>query len=162
MGAIDIRNMTPEEKADFHQDAESRIQILKYDVPKPAPSRPKDVHMLGTTELMFSLVQIVRDGGENNVHYHTNGDTTWMVLKGRARFYGLGGALLGEFGEREGILLPGGSRYRFEKTGNEELEILQIVARYPGAKSERINVDDHKDWMKSDEFLTVYEPGRQK
>ena len=157
MTAIDPRTMTPEQKEAFHKDAEAKIKPLKYASPYPKNQRPKDVEILGRTGLMTSLVQIVRDGGENNLHYHTNSDTTWMVLRGRARFYGPGDVLLGEFGEREGILLPGGSRYWFEKTGEGDLEILQIVAQVPDAKSERINVDSHKDWMQSDAFLTVYD-----
>jgi hypothetical protein len=56
--------------------------------------------MMGKSERMRALVQIVRDGGENNLHYHTNSDTTWVVMKGRVRFYGLGDRLIGEYGPR--------------------------------------------------------------
>jgi mannose-6-phosphate isomerase-like protein (cupin superfamily) len=157
MNAIDVRAMTPEQKETYHKEAEAKIQLLKYASPFPANSRPKDVVRLGQTNLMTSLVQIVRDGGENNLHYHTNGDTTWLVLRGRARFYGLDDVVLGEFGEREGILMPGGARYWFEKAGEGDLEILQIIAKMPGVKSERINVDGHKDWMESNDFLKVYD-----
>jgi mannose-6-phosphate isomerase-like protein (cupin superfamily) len=106
---------------------------------------------------MRALVQIVKDGGENNLHYHTNSDTTWVVLKGQVRFYGLGDRLIGEYGPGQGILIPGGARYWFEKAGPGTLEILQVVAYEPGAKAERINLDEHKDWMKGEELLTVYE-----
>ena len=162
MNAIDVRAMTAEQKESFHKEAEAKVQVLKYASPYPANPRPKDVVRLGNTGLMTSLVQIVREGGENNLHYHTNSDTTWLVLRGRARFYGPGDVLLGEFGEREGILMPGGARYWFEKAGEGDLEILQIVAKVPDAKSERINVDSHKDWMQSNDFLTVYETSNAK
>ena len=85
---------------------------------------------------------------------------SWLVLRGRARFYGPGDVVLGEFGEREGILMPGGARYWFEKAGDGDLEILQIVAKTPGVKSERINVDGHKDWMDSNDFLKVYDSAK--
>ena len=155
MAIVDVRKMSPEEKEAFHREAETRIRPLAYAVPDSG--RPKDVMMLGKTERMRTLVQIVKDGGENNLHYHTNSDTTWMVLKGRVRFYGLGDKPIGEYGPGEGILMPGGARYWFEKTGDEELHLLQVVAAEPGAKGERINIDQHKDWMKGEELLTVYE-----
>ena len=99
-------------------------------------------------------VQVVREGGENNLHYHTNSETAWMVLRGKARFYGVGDALLAELGPQEGIFLPGGARYWFEKVGSEDLEILQMVG-FSRGDAERINVDSHKDWM-TDPYLKVY------
>jgi mannose-6-phosphate isomerase-like protein (cupin superfamily) len=155
MGIVDVRKMTPVEKEAFHKEAEAKLQPISYAAPKS--DKPKDVLMMGKTERMRALVQIVRDGGENNLHYHTNSDTTWMVMKGRVRFYGLGDTLIGEYGPGEGIMIPGGARYWFEKSGDETLEILQIVAAEQGAKAERINVEKHKDWMESSELLKVYE-----
>lgn len=155
MAIVDVRSMSPEEKEAFHREAESRIQPLGYEIPDSG--RPKDVMPLGRTERMRALVQIVKDGGENNLHYHTNSDTTWVVLKGKVRFYGLGDELIGEYGPTEGILMPGGARYWFEKAGDEPLELLQVVAVETGAKGERINVEKHKDWMKDQELLQVYE-----
>jgi mannose-6-phosphate isomerase-like protein (cupin superfamily) len=155
MAIVDVRKMTPEEKEAFHREAETRIQPLAYAAPDSG--KPKDVLMLGKTGRMRTLVQIVKSGGENNLHYHTNSDTTWMVLKGRVRFYGLGDTLIGEYGVGEGILMPGGARYWFEKAGEDDLELLQVVAAETGAKAERINVEAHKDWMKSEPLLTVYE-----
>jgi hypothetical protein len=54
-------------------------------------------------------------------------------------------------------MIPGGARYWFEKTGPETLELLQVVAVEQGAKGERINIEKHKDWMKGQELLEVYE-----
>ena len=147
--------MSPDEKEAFHREAESRIQPLGFTTPDSG--KPKDVMLLGKTERMRTLVQIVKEGGENNLHYHTNTDTTWVVLKGRVRFYGLGDELIGEYGPSEGILIPGGSRYWFEKAGEEQLDLLQVVAVESGAKGERINIDKHKNWMDDTEMLKVYE-----
>ena len=51
-----------------------------------------------------------------------------MILKGRARFYGDGNTVLGDFGPYEGILVPRGFKYWFESSGDEDLEILQVEA----------------------------------
>ncbi len=64
---------------------------------------------------MRGVVQVVKkNGGENNLHYHTTSASFWMVLKGRVRFYGPDDVLIGEFGPHEGTITPRYSRYWFE------------------------------------------------
>ena len=117
----------------------------------------KQIANLVRSDLVRLNVQIVKEGGENNLHYHSGGDNCWMVLKGRARFYGVADKLIGDLGPHDGILLPGGARYWFEKVGPEDLEILQIVCKESrSAQTQRINLDSHKDWM-SAEHLQVYD-----
>jgi mannose-6-phosphate isomerase-like protein (cupin superfamily) len=159
--------MSAEQKEAFHRAAEAKIATFAYQKPPEAKDRDgqpmvKQIANLMRGDLMRLNVQIVKEGGENNLHYHTGGDTVWMVLKGAARFYGVGDKLLGEIGPNGGILLPGGSRYWFEKVGSEELEILQIVCKESrDAKPARINLDEHKDWMNEDR-LQVYDKATAK
>jgi mannose-6-phosphate isomerase-like protein (cupin superfamily) len=154
---VDVRTMTPEQKEAFHQAAEARIKTFSYR--KPEGDKVKEVTLLTRGEHIRGMVQIVKDGGENNLHYHTHSDTIWMVLKGRVRFYGPEDKVLGEFGQHDGILMPGGARYWFEKIGDEDLEILQMVGLDKSAgAAQRINVEKHKAWMEGESILTVYEP----
>jgi mannose-6-phosphate isomerase-like protein (cupin superfamily) len=150
-------SMTPEEQARFHADAEKRIKLFKYEKPVLA-GRPKKVVNLirGESPMLSVVVQYVGEGGENNIHYHTHSETGWMVLKGQARFTGVDGVIC-ELGEMEGVFLPGGCRYRFEKIGDVDLEIIQMVGiETHTGKSERINVEAHKDWMANDKHLQKY------
>jgi len=159
--------MNAEEKEAFHRAAEAKVRTFAYDKPDDAKDRDghtmvKQIANLVRGDLMRLNVQIVKEGGENNLHYHTGGDTVWLVLKGGARFYGVGDKLLGEIGPQGGILLPGGSRYWFEKTGSEDLEILQIVCKESRqAQTARINLDQHKEWMTEDR-LQVYDKAAAK
>jgi mannose-6-phosphate isomerase-like protein (cupin superfamily) len=156
----DLTKMSPEEKDAFHRSCEARIETFSYKKPGPNPKREKkDWVDLCASTLSKTLVQIVKDGGENNLHYHRNSDTVWFVLSGRVRYYGPGDVLIGEFGKHEGIVIPGGSRYWFEKAGDEDLEILQINCKTHGQKSQRINLDSAKGWMKED-FMHVYEEAK--
>jgi mannose-6-phosphate isomerase-like protein (cupin superfamily) len=140
------------DKEAMHREAETRVKNFKYK--KPGTSeRPKDVVSLIRGSMLKVHVQVVRDGGENNLHYHTNSETAWMVLRGRVRFYGVGDELIGEYGQNEGIFIPGGARYWFEKVGDEDLELLQMVGL--AGSAQRINVDAHKDWM-HESHLQVY------
>jgi mannose-6-phosphate isomerase-like protein (cupin superfamily) len=142
-----------QDKESFHREAEARITTFRYDKTEPRNKR-KDVVTLIRSGLLKVLVQIVRDGGENNLHYHTNSETAWMVLRGKARFYGVGDALLAELGPQDGIFIPGGARYWFEKVGTEDLELLQMVG-IEGGNAKRVNVEAHKDWM-TESHLQVY------
>ena len=155
MDAATLAKMSPEEKEAFHREQETKVQTFAYQRPE-AGDGPKDIVRLAKTRLGGFMVQVIHEGGENNLHYHNNSDTTWFVLRGGAKFYGPGDVLIAELGPEEGIAIPGGARYWFEKTGEADLELLQCVAYDTAGKSERINVEQHKDWM-TDERLRVYE-----
>ncbi|HTH99222.1 MAG TPA: cupin domain-containing protein [Stellaceae bacterium] len=157
LSAREIRQLSPEDKEKFHREAEARVKPFQFRIPEG--TRPKEIVSLSKSDLQKINVQVIADGGENNLHYHTGSDTTWMVLRGKARFYGPGDVMIGEFAQHEGVFMPGGARYWFEKAGDEPLELLQMVAyeRQPdGEKPQRINLDAHKDWMQEDQ-LKVYE-----
>lgn len=148
-------SQTIEEKEAFHRAAEARIATFKYE--KPASSgKPKDFAPLVRSGLLRVAVQSVHEGGENNLHYHTKSEAAWMVLKGRVRFYGVDDKLLAELGPHEGIFIPGGARYWFEKVGDEDLEILQMVG-VENDGYQRINVSATKDWMADQPNLQVFE-----
>ncbi len=102
--------------------------------PSAMPSRTasasgKGFVALGRKDIVRGVVQVVKkNGGENNLHYHTGIASFWMVLKGRVRFYGPDDVVIGEFGPMEGTITPRFSRYWFENVGEEDLEILQVAA----------------------------------
>ncbi|HWG04435.1 MAG TPA: cupin domain-containing protein [Beijerinckiaceae bacterium] len=109
----------------LHERAEAMMTGYSYHRPDLANS--KGIVRLAKTDLLRCSVQVVKkDGGENNLHYHTNGDSFWMVLKGKVRFYGPEDRLLGEFGPQEGICTPAYGRYWFENAGDDILELLHV------------------------------------
>lgn len=113
---------------------------------KPESKTAKVIVSLGQSDLIRGAVQIVKKGeGDNNLHIHTGMDGFWMVLKGRVKFYGPDDKVLGEFGPHEGIVMPRGNAYWFASTGDEDLEILQVVAFDRDVKNERIDLDPQKD-----------------
>src|ERR687897_792264 len=62
----------------------SQPQVFKYE--KPVTDKPKDYVPLSRTDIHSAAIQLVRKGGENNLHSHTHHDGFWFVLSGRARF----------------------------------------------------------------------------
>ena len=119
----------PAEQEAMHQEAETRVQNFKYAKPGSLGDANKGLVRLCGTDIIKGVVQIIEDGGENNLHYHEGMDSFWMVLKGRAKFYGPGDRLIGECGPMEGVVTPRGARYWFEKCSDgEDLELLQVAA----------------------------------
>jgi mannose-6-phosphate isomerase-like protein (cupin superfamily) len=155
MNAASLAQLSPDEKEAYHRSSEERVKTFVYE--RGPAGGEKDIVPLTKTDLMKVAVQVVHEGGENNLHYHLNSDTTWFVLKGNVRFYGPGDVVIAELGPHQGITIPGGARYWFETSGTDDLEILQMVAYNRAAgKAARINVESHKDWMTESE-LRVYE-----
>lgn len=109
------------------EDAEKEIKVFSYKKPEGIGTAKARIE-LGRGGNVRGVIQTVREGGENNLHYHTTADSFWMVLKGRVKFYGVDDKLLGEFGPHEGIITPAYSRYWFESCGDDELELLQVGA----------------------------------
>jgi mannose-6-phosphate isomerase-like protein (cupin superfamily) len=156
MNAAELAKLNPEEKEAYHQSIEAQVKVMKYE--PTTTGEPKDIIPLIRTKLGRMAVQVVHEGGENNLHYHLNSDTTWYVLQGRVKFYGPGDAVIADLGSNEMISIPGGARYWFETSGDEDLQILQCVFfDSAGEKPSRVNVESHKEWMKDAE-LQVYEP----
>lgn len=104
----------------------NELQAFSYE--RVDSDMAKKVVPLCRTDLLTAGVQIIKDGGENNLHAHPGNDGFWFVLAGRARFYGEGDVLLGEFGKHEGILVPRGVKYWFESASPETLEIMRVGA----------------------------------
>jgi mannose-6-phosphate isomerase-like protein (cupin superfamily) len=122
-----------------NESAQTRIQTFSYKKPENL-RRGKGIVQLAQSDIIRGRVQIVREGGENNLHSHRGMDGFWMVLAGRVKFYGPGDVLIGEFSKHEGILLPRGAEYWFESSGEEDLEILQMASFEKGVKVERVDV----------------------
>jgi mannose-6-phosphate isomerase-like protein (cupin superfamily) len=100
--------------------------VFKYTTPQT--EKPKTIVRLCRSDLLYSSVQVLKEGGENNMHAHNAQNGFWFVLSGRVRFYGEGDKVLAELGPHEGIHIPRGFYYWFESCSPELLELLQVEA----------------------------------
>lgn len=133
-------------KEAFHLAAEAGISSFAFQRPDVELEPGRKLHIkLAGTDTVRAQVQVLKKGGENNLHYHPNMDLIYMVLKGRVTFYGAGDKVLGSYGPLEGLLLPENARYWFGSEGDEEAWLLQIAGYPKGAKmSRRINAEPLK------------------
>lgn len=135
MSTQDVKE-SPEQIA-LHEEAERRMASYRYVRPESLGDANKGLVRLASTDLMRGAVQVIEDGGENVLHYHEGMDSFWMVLKGKARFYGPEDKLVGEYGPHEGLVTPRGARYWFEKASEEPLELLHVAAYDTRSKGAR-------------------------
>jgi mannose-6-phosphate isomerase-like protein (cupin superfamily) len=120
-------------------------KIFKYQTPEF--QGVKKSMILCNSDLMKVMVQVVKDGGENNLHSHTGDDAFWYVINGAVKFYGAGDKLIGEFKKGEGILIPRGFQYWFESSASEPLEILRVTAKDQSVENKRVDHTPQKRWM---------------
>jgi quercetin dioxygenase-like cupin family protein len=86
---------------------------------KPEFDGVKKTVLVCDSDLMRVHVQVVKNGGENNLHSHPGEDAFWYVINGAVKFYGEGDKVIGVYNKGEGILIPRGlntgSRVRVQK-----------------------------------------------
>ena len=99
------------------------------------------------SDLMKVQKQVVKSGGENNLHTHTGEDAFWYVISGAVKFYGEGDKVIGEYQKGEGILVPRGFKYWFESASSEPLEIIRVTAKDQSVDNKRVDLSPRKDWM---------------
>jgi len=64
----------------------------------------------------------------DQLHSHNFEDAIWLVLGGRAAFYGEADNRT-ELSKHDGIILPAGSKYWVESVGDDSLEVPRVRAR---------------------------------
>ena len=120
-------------------------KVFKYQTPQF--DGVKKTLQICNSDLMKVQVQVVKDGGENNLHSHTGDDAFWYVISGAVKFYGEGDRLIGEYKKGEGILIPRGFKYWFESASSEALEILRVTAKDQKVENQRVDHSARKQWM---------------
>jgi mannose-6-phosphate isomerase-like protein (cupin superfamily) len=133
-----------DKKEAYHLSREKMVKPFEFRRPKEIPAHHKAFVRLATTDHMNAHVQIISEGGDNNLHYHANMDSLFYVLKGAIRVYGPGDKLIGEFGPSQGCSMPAGARYWFEVARKDEEAWLLHISAYPKGRemSKRIVVDE--------------------
>lgn len=109
----------------FGKMRQPAMKVLRYRAPEQVKGRRAFVPMV-RSDTMLAVVQIIKEGGEQELHSHGGQDGFWFVLKGSVRFYGEGDVELAALGPHEGIFIPRNFLYWFEAVGDEVLELLQV------------------------------------
>ena len=76
-------------------------------------------------ELSWFHMKVYAQGGENALHAHPNEEHTFIVLEGQATFYDKDDTPT-VVNRWEGVLLPRGSFYYFQSTGDDQLVMIRV------------------------------------
>jgi len=87
-------------------------------------------------DLLKATVMVADSGGETVVHSHLAMDQIFFVLAGEATFYKSLDEVAAVLGPMEGILVPRGSAYWYEKTSEENLVLFRAAAMDDNAPHE--------------------------
>ena len=107
--------------------SESGLRSFQY-VRPDVLTKPKMHFNMARSEVLGFNIQVLKDGGETNLHAHAASDAVWFVLGGRVRFYDSHDHAFGEFGLHEGVAIPRAAPYWFESASDEPLEIIRASA----------------------------------
>ena len=129
--------------------AEEQEKPVPFSLSKPEGINGKARIGLGSGGMVTASVQYLEDGGDNNLHAHSAEDEVFLILGGKVRFYGVGDALIAELGANEGLVMPRGVAYWFERVGEETLTIYKVGAQDPYIKNERINYEGLTEQQKA-------------
>ena len=113
-------------------DTEDHPKAQIFSLKTPLLSAGQTNTPVAGTDLLKVRVKVYAEGGENALHAHFDEDHSFVILQGQATFYDKEGNT-NVVKKYEGILLPKGSYYYFQSTGNENLVLLRVGAgRKPG------------------------------
>jgi len=139
------QTQTTEHRDSTPRKPRSPAKVMKYVLPNASDFSGKAVIRMAQSDILFGNVQVISEGGDNNLHSHAGMDGFWFVLKGKARFYGpTNDEVIAEIGPHEGVFIPRNFPYWFEKIGNENLEILQVEAIDRSVRNERTDYTEVK------------------
>lgn len=84
--------------------------------------------MMARTDNMWMQIRCYAPyEGENAMHAHHHTDHSFVVLQGKARFFGPLGEVW-DLTRNDGIMLPSGAFYCFENSGDEPLVVMRIAS----------------------------------
>lgn len=116
---------TMERELERHYRETDPLKPQMFRMATRLPREGRAAALLGATDRMWLNMKAYAEGGENVLHAHTNEDHSFIIMAGRATFYGPDGEIA-TLGRNEGILLPRGATYRFHAEEGEPLVILRV------------------------------------
>ena len=119
-------------------DESTEPQIFK--VRTQLLSQGRSDYTLARTKAMSIRIKCYAQGGENALHTHPGQDHTFIVMAGKAKFYGVDGEVT-ELTRNQGILIPEGFYHYFSSCGDEPLVMLRISAEKRKVPARRIGID---------------------
>lgn len=111
---------------------ETKPRVEVFHLKTPLLSEGRTNKALASTDLLKLRIKVYAEGGENSLHTHLDEDHAFVVLEGQASFHDEEGTTT-IVDKHQGIMLPKGTLYYFQSTGDTNLVLLRAGA---GRKAE--------------------------
>ena len=111
------------------QETATRAQVFNLTTPYLVQGITSEQR--ARSELLSVLIKVYASGGENRMHAHVYEDHSFIVLEGEATFHVDGEDNVCVLKAYEGVMLPKGTYYRFESSGERNLVMLRVGAAPP-------------------------------
>ncbi len=109
-----------------------------FDLRTPYLQQGRTTEVRASTDLLTVTIKAYAEGGENAMHCHTTEDHAFIVVEGQATFHVDREDNIKVVNRWEGIMLPKGTFYRFESSGDQNLVLIRTGAAPAGTKNERL------------------------
>ena len=109
---------------------------------------------LADTELMSVGINYYAVGRKNKLHAHFGEDHTFVVMDGQATFYNKENQPK-VLNKGEAIMLPIGTLYSFENSGDKPLALLRVSALKGKPEFTRVDAEGNKRTAVEDKYITV-------
>ncbi len=142
---------------------QTKQAVQFFNLRTPYLKQGRTTAMRAKTELLTITAKVYAAGGENGMHHHPHEDHSFIVLEGEATFRIETDDNLQVVSPYEGVMLPKGANYWFQSSGNQNLVMIRVGARYPGSKVERLTPDGREipgDSPENKEVERIELPGK--
>ena len=113
---------------DLHDSLNAKVQTgvpTFFSLEAQLPVQGRTNIPMAASQSMWVVLKTYASGGENELHAHPSEDHTFVVLQGKATFYGPAGEQK-IIGPNEGVLLPHGTFYWFHVCSQEPLVMVRV------------------------------------
>jgi quercetin dioxygenase-like cupin family protein len=127
-----------------------------FDLRTPYLQQGRTTDMRSRTDLLTITMKVYAEGGENAMHTHPYEDHAFIVIEGQATFHIDTDDNIKVVNAYEGVMLPAGTFYWFESSGDRNLVMIRPGALYPrGDRPTRLAPDGSEILGESAENKTV-------
>ena len=117
----------------------SSSKAAVFTLTTPLLSKGRSNKVLAATDLLKLRIKVYAEGGENGLHAHVDEDHAFVVLEGQATFHDEQDKTT-VVNSYEGIMLPKGTYYFFQSTGDTNLVLLRTGAGRKDGSAHRRNL----------------------
>ena len=117
------------------------MSCFRYQRPKELADNPRLTIDIFKSDIVDARVLVLDHSGETRMHSHFDADAVWFVLSGTANFYDENDTVH-VLGPHEGAVIPKGTKYWFESSVDEPLEIFRVAGKDTRVTRDTTNLSD--------------------